>query len=124
MIQIPSTQYPVPNELTLGDFGIRVEHRAIRTGQDLYREHVSLEASISLLDDSPIQPTNVDLQTLLETFVVAYPTTEDAKYLAEKSGLASGKYPIRNDMSTTWKALLEVMTRQGKLRTLVETARG
>jgi V8-like Glu-specific endopeptidase len=79
-------------------------------------------ASMSFLDQPGVDWTRPESTELRDLFVLAYPWRDSAVDLANSAGIAPGTFPIHDNMRTTWTKLMEVMARQGKLRTMVEKA--
>ncbi len=77
---------------------------------------------MTYLDDVPQDWTRPEYSALRDVLVHAYPRRADAAALAEAAGLVPGTFPERDDMRTTWTALIRVLGDQGRLAALVENA--
>ena len=77
---------------------------------------------MNFLDEAPLDWTRPELVQLRDLFVLAYKRLTAAEQLAESAGIVPGTFPIYDNMRTTWYALIQEMSNQGKLRSLVEKA--
>jgi hypothetical protein len=77
---------------------------------------------MSYLDQHPLDFTRPDVRQLRDLFVLAYGWPAAAKELSDVAGIASGTFPLHDNMRTTWTELIKVMALQGKLREMVVRA--
>jgi V8-like Glu-specific endopeptidase len=79
---------------------------------------------VSFLDEHPLNFSRPELPALRDLLVAAYPYEDAARELAEYAGIEVGTFPMHKNMRLTWTELIRVMSKQGKLRTMVERAAG
>jgi S1-C subfamily serine protease len=77
---------------------------------------------MTFLDEVPQDWTRPELPQLRDLFVQAYRRRTAAEDLADSAGLVPGMFPERENLRSTWTALIQVMGAQAGLRTLVERA--
>ncbi len=77
---------------------------------------------MSFLDEHTLDLTRPEVPELRNLFVSAYPFLSGAQELAETAGIRPGMFPLQDNMRATWYELIKVMSRQGKLRRMVEIA--
>jgi hypothetical protein len=72
--------------------------------------------------DPPLNWQHPTLDKLWITLIDAYRVREDVEILADTVGIAPGTFPFGSDMRNVWKALIDEMAAQNKLRLLIERA--
>ncbi|MEM7533228.1 MAG: trypsin-like peptidase domain-containing protein [Chloroflexota bacterium] len=77
---------------------------------------------MNFIDEHPLNFSRPEVIQLRDLFVSSYRRLRAAEQLADDAGIVAGTFPYRDDMRTTWTDLMNVMSLQGKLRTMIERA--